>query len=149
MTIHHNNENFKKLKVKKYNNFWLELELIILSSLAQIYTRWPCYLVTRTLIWAKKLGISTPILGISPNYCWVLTSCLLYSLNYPLQAPWIVVAFCQSDVMTNLLWIPHWTFVIFAYWSELDNNLFLFFICFLSVVCCMSLFSYCWSFRYE
>ena len=26
MTIHHNNENFKKLKVKQYNNFWLELD---------------------------------------------------------------------------------------------------------------------------
>ena len=26
MTIHHDNVNFRKLKVKKYNNFWLELD---------------------------------------------------------------------------------------------------------------------------
>ena len=70
---------------------------------------------------------------ISPNYHWVLTKGQLYSLSYPLQERWVAAPFCQSDVMTNLMSVPYWSFVIFGYWLEIDSSLFLFICCLLSV----------------
>ena len=63
-----------------------------------------------------------------------------YSLNHTLQVPWIAVVLCQSGIMTNLLSILNWSFVLLdnaLQWKDWQSSLFYCY-CLSFVIVCLS-----------